>query len=228
MDFFSKQRILGGMFVVLVVLNIVLLGTVWKQFFQKTPETTYDAQLFMQQELSLTEVQMAQLEALRSPHLAQTKQVLDKIHDLKKEITAELFAASPDTAHVEELAKEIGYKYAELERLHYQFFLGLREMFEPEQQEQLHALMEEILRQVQPPPLPQGGAPQPVSLQPPPGGLSQPGRPSQNGRPPRPPEEAKQACQGKQAGVSCQFRDPRGPTVTGTCQMREQLVCVPN
>jgi Spy/CpxP family protein refolding chaperone len=227
MNFFSKQRILGGMFVVLVVFNIVLLGTVWKQIFQKTPETTYDAQQFMQQELNLTEAQMAQLEALRSPHLAQTKQLLDEIHDLKEEITAELFAASPDADHVEDLAKEIGYKYAELERLHFQFFLELREMFEPEQQEQLHALMQEILRQVQPPPLPQGVASQPGSLQRP-GRLSQPGQSPQNGRPPGAPEEAKQACQAKQAGDSCQFTDPRDITVTGTCQMREQLVCVPN
>jgi len=227
MNFFSKQRILGGMFIVLVVLNIVLLGTVWKQFFQKTPETTYDAQQFMQRELNLTEAQMAQLEALRSPYLAQTKQLLDEIHDLKEEITVELFAASPDAAYVEDLAKEIGYKYAELERLHFQFFLGLREMFEPEQQEQLHALMQEILRQVQPPPLPQGVAPQPGFPQQP-GRLSQSGQPPQNGRPPGAPEEAKQACQGKQAGASCQFRDPRGTTLTGTCQMRDQFVCVPN
>ncbi len=229
MDFFSKQRILGGMFVALVVLNIVLLGTVWKQFFQKTPEVTYDAQQFIQQELNLTEAQMAQLKVLRSPHLAHTKQLLDEIHDLKKEITAELFTASPDAEHVEELAKEIGNKYAELEHLHFQFFLGMREMFEPEQQEQLHALMQEILRQVQPPSLPQGVSPQldPAQL---PDRLGQPGQMPPNGRPggPGPPEEAIQACQSKQVGESCGFPDPRSTTLTGTCQMRDQIVCVPN
>ena len=100
-----------------------LLGTIWTLLLKKPPETASDAQSFMEQELRLTEPQAAQFENLRVPHLVGSKQLLDDIHEVKQAITAELFAATPDIENVNELAAQIGDKYAELEQLRFQYFL---------------------------------------------------------------------------------------------------------
>jgi hypothetical protein len=48
-----------------------------------------------------------------------------------------------------------------------------------------------------------------------------------NDRPPQPPQEAVDACDGKEEGSSCQFESPQG-TITGNCQeIQQQPVCVP-
>lgn len=217
MDFFSKQRIFGGLLVLLVLCNVVFLGLVWKAFFEKErrPDPAYDAQQFMQRELKLTDEQMAQLEALRAPHLAATKEILDDIHAMKERLTTELFAAAPDTAMMDEVTQAIGRRYTELEQMHYQYFLSLRELFDAEQQAEFHELLRDLLRQVQPPPLPQNAQPAADSA---------PGR--EPGRAAGPPQAAIDACQGKQAGDACRFTEPHG-TLTGTCQQKTRLVCVP-
>ena len=60
---------------------------------------------------------------------------------------------------------------------------------------------------------------------------NQPGGASQNnqdGALPagNPPQAAISACASSSAGAVCQFSSPRG-TISGTCQQKQQLVCVP-
>ena len=220
MNVFSKQRLIGALLVGLVVVNVGLLGTIWTQLLKEPPETVSDTQHFMEKELRLTEPQTVQFENLRVPHLVGSKQLLDDIHDLKQAITAELFATEPNVENVAEMAAQIGEKYAELEQLRFHYFLDMRQLVEPEQQEQLEELMGDLLQTVKPPPLPQG-------MQSPPGqpggrppGESQPGQPG-------PPQEAIDACSEYAEGEACQFNAPHG-VITGTCRMREQLACVPD
>lgn len=48
-------------------------------------------------------------------------------------------------------------------------------------------------------------------------------------RPQGPPPEAYSACEGKNAGDEAQFTDPRGETVTGTCEQQgDRLVLRPD
>jgi Spy/CpxP family protein refolding chaperone len=211
----TTQRIVMGMLLGLVVLNIGLLGTIWALFVKKPAEISNDTQYFMAKELQLTELQSEQLEALRAPHLVETKQLLTEIYELKQMISAELFEMSPNVEQVDELAGRIGEKYTELEQLRFQYFLEMREMFEPDQQEELEKLMGELLRTIQPAPLPAGARPQA-------GAPLQETLPGQSGA----PLEAKDACSGKSEGQACQFMTPHGVEV-GTCRMHEQLVCVP-
>ncbi len=223
MNVFSKQRLVGALLVGLVLLNVGLLGTIWTQLLKEPPETVSDTQRFMEKELRLTKPQTVQFENLRGPHLVGSKQLLDDIHDLKQAITAELFATEPNIENVAEMAAQIGEKYAELEQLRFQYFLDMRQLVEPEQQEQLEELMGELLKTVKPQPLPQGMQPPPGQPGGPPPGESQPGRPGQPG----PPQEAIDACSEQAEGDACQFNAPHG-VVTGTCRMLEQLVCVPD
>lgn len=45
-------------------------------------------------------------------------------------------------------------------------------------------------------------------------------------RPQGPPPEAYSACEGKNAGDVAQFTDPRGETVTGTCEQQDDRLAL--
>ncbi len=253
MNYFSTQRLTIWSIIILVLLNIFTMATFW--FFQfRQPQTTpqggqseqagqsrQSRQLrqpgqpgnvrnFLQEELDLTDEQARQFEELRQQHFEQSKVIADANQQLKRALMEEVFAAVPDTAKMQELAGEIGAKQTEIETLRFNHFLELKALCQPEQLEKFQALFYEILPPTNPP---QPGR-QPQAGRPPqPGGLQEPGRPPEAGRQPghqgqgRPPQEAIDACRGKNQGNSCQFTSPHG-AITGTCRsIGNQLACAP-
>ena len=236
MNFFTKIRITSWLLGLLVLLNVLTLGTIWFQQFRRPPaplspqdKRSEDQQRFLEQELGLTEQQSQQFQTLREQFFLQSNTIMHEIHQLRKTMTDELFSSSPDTQKAHKLAEEIGAKHAEQERLMFHHFLELASVCQPAQREKFQALMRELLEMLKPPEPP--GPPGEARPGEPPWGPGERGaqtfgRPSD--LPPRElPWEIVEACDGKREGDSCEFVTLRGDTKTGNCQtIQNRLACI--
>ena len=158
MDFFTKKRLATLSIVILMLLNLMTLGTIWLQRFrhpQPEQPPPHDnrperVQRFLEKELGLTNKQAEQFKELREQHFAQSHAIRNEIHLLKKEITDELFNPAPNTEKVEKLAKEIGAKEGELEKLLFRHFQDLMSVCQQEQREKFKSLIHDLLRMIKP------------------------------------------------------------------------------
>lgn len=178
MAIFTKNRVMNGGIILLVIVNIGVLVTLGLPLFRRPPGEK-PAQQFLQDELHLTDGQIRQMEDLKTLYQGKMKILDDDIRTLKEAILAEVFRASPDAENVARFAEQIGTKYAELERLRFQHFLALKSLFQPEQAEKFQSLMRDILR----PPAPPDAERRPEQNRPP-----RPGESPDQRKPPRPDE----------------------------------------
>jgi Spy/CpxP family protein refolding chaperone len=219
MTIFTQQRITAWIIGLLLILNILSVGTLWFFQFRRQPPPPEigpgPVQHFLEAELQLTQEQAQQFARLRQEHSQAAKALNDAGHQLKGTLLNEVFTDAPDVEKVTRLAEEIGQKQTELELLLFQHFLALKSLCSPEQADRLQSLIHEIV----PPP----GSP------PPPGQSPDQRQPSGAAPPPgaEPPREAVDACRGQEQGTSCQFTMPHG-TEAGVCQrIGNRLACVP-
>jgi len=243
MNFFTKIRVTSWIIGLLVLLNMLTLGTLWFQQFRRPPNKPLPQDnrsetilWFLQRELDLTEQQAQQFQTLRQQYLLTSRTIMSEIHQLREELTDELFAASPDAQKADKLAEEIGAKHAALELLLFRHFLELKAVCQPAQQTKFQSLIRDLLEMMKPPDQPRSpGAARPG--EPPPGGP--PLKSGETGEqtidrpaglsPRQPPREAVEACNSKHAGDACEFVTLHGDTKTGNCQTIQNLMaCVPS
>ncbi|OGL48647.1 MAG: hypothetical protein A2161_04435 [Candidatus Schekmanbacteria bacterium RBG_13_48_7] len=158
MDFFTRQKFFIWIIIVLVILNLLSIASIWFKHFMRPslpPPPRADGagnvQLFLEKELNLSKEQAQKLKELREQHRNQIKYNLDLIHELKEQATRELFLSSPDKEKMGSLVKEIGSRQTELERLHFNYFMELSSICNPEQRVKLQSLFHEILQMSKPP-----------------------------------------------------------------------------
>jgi len=163
MDIFTKKRSTSWIIILLILLNFSTLAMLWYSHLRRPPlsppppgggERPAALQHFLARELDLTEEQSQKLKKLREKHFFQSKAILDKSHQLKERINAELFASVPDAAKVERLAAEIGEKQADLEKLRFSHFGDLMSICEEGQKAKFKSLLHELLRMTGPPKAP--------------------------------------------------------------------------
>ena len=153
MDIFTQKRATTWTIIVLVVINLVALGTILWHVTRKPhappppqkrgPDQT---QYFLRNELDLSEQQAQRFEELGRYHREESVRILDDIYRLKAEMMIELFHEEPDLGRVENLAEKIGSKEAEKEMLLFNHFLDLAEVCEPEQREKFNTIIHELLK----------------------------------------------------------------------------------
>lgn len=177
MAIFTKERVMNGGIIFLVIVNVTILGILGKLFLTRPPAPA-PAQRFLQDELQLTEAQIQRVEELKRLYQGKMKPLDDDIRALKEAMMEEVFLSSPDTQKVDQLAAAIGARQAELERLRFQHFLALKSLFQREQTEKFRTLIQDIFR---PPALP--GSERPPNQNRP----RRPGEPSERKEQPQPP-----------------------------------------
>lgn len=157
MDFFTKKKLTTWAIVILVILNLSTLATLWFLELKRPPllpsprSGIGDVQPFLRRKLGLSEEQERQFRELRQRHFDRTNAMMDEIHQLKKEVMAELFVPQPDVEKVRRLSDEIGARQAELERLLFFHFQDLKAVCKPKQREKFRALMNDLLEMTRPP-----------------------------------------------------------------------------
>lgn len=160
MDVFSKNRLTVWGMAVLVLLNMLLLGTLWWGLIRRIPEhrPQGDGQgrhramtQFLQRELDLNAQQREQLQSLFEEHVGQMSLVMRDMHAYRQDMHRALFAEDANSTQLTELSEKIGQKQAEVERLRFQHYKDMASLCNPQQRERLQGLVGEILLRAGPP-----------------------------------------------------------------------------
>jgi len=152
MDFFSSRRFVSIVLVILVVLNLVLLGALWQQNFNKTPEkkktvkvySYKNKQSFFEKELGLSAEQSQTFDTLRRQHFQSTIPSLVAISGLKKQLIEEALKETPDSLAIKTLSERIGRQQALIEYRLAWHFNGLSKTCTPEQRDSLEQILERL------------------------------------------------------------------------------------
>lgn len=158
MDWFKKQKLSSWIIALLVALNVLTLATLWSVRFDRPrkgfqppgagagPEGPDNRVMgLLQEELNLSEGQIAQIRAMRESHFEAFRDFETRAMELRRGIMDALFADPSDTVRIREMAEALGRLYAERELKNAEHFQQLREVYTPAQREQFRSLMHEIL-----------------------------------------------------------------------------------
>jgi len=162
MDLLSKNRILTGGIVMLILLNVAVLGTLWWQAGKEPgppPPGRAGPREFMEKVLQLSGRQKKQFEDLREGYQRESEQIMVQLRGTRRELYDALGTmGSSDTAGVPK-TEEIGRLQAKMELLTIRHFQSLRALCDEGQREKFDGLMRDVFGRVsgQPPPPP--GAP---------------------------------------------------------------------
>lgn len=152
MDFLSSRRFISIVLAILIVLNLVLLGTLWWQN-SRTPQKNEKAtgtykyknkQSFFEKELNLTDTQSKQFDTLRRQHFQGTLPALVAISGLKRQLIQEAVKAEPDTLVIKSLSGRIGRQQAVIEYRLAWHFNSLSKVCTPEQRDSLQQVLERV------------------------------------------------------------------------------------
>jgi len=143
-----KRKLLVLGIIILVIANISALATiVYNRCFKS--EETYPSPgprhsfAFLRRELSLTEDQMAQLEARRTSFEKQIVEIRIKLREKREALMEEIRAAVPDSTRIDQLVDEIGTLQLELEKQTIRHILQEKAILTPEQREKFFSMFEE-------------------------------------------------------------------------------------
>ena len=170
MDYIRQNRVMGWSVLVLVVLNVLALGTLWwthlnppdiraERPMRGGPGGGRGAQRgqggpdvleFIEGELNLDAQQTQAFRGLRQQLFQDTFETLRAIHDLKQNLLQTVFASDTDPNQIEKLAHEIGQLQASLEIAQAKHFEKIKALCTPDQKEHFMQLIDDILNMTRP------------------------------------------------------------------------------
>lgn len=179
MNVFTDKRTTNFLVIALVILNLVLLGTLWFTRMIQQEEGAAAAERrvesdqsgareirdrqndrllhFLRKELDFTQYQVDEFLRLRRDHFEKSDRLQRRMDDLRKEMMDHLLEEEPDRTRVEKLAEAVGQKLAEHEKAVFEHFLQLMAVCNAEQKVKYKRLLREILHQLRPPRRPPPG-----------------------------------------------------------------------
>ncbi|MFC2157749.1 Spy/CpxP family protein refolding chaperone [Acidobacteriota bacterium] len=174
MDIFSKKYFMTWAIVILVILNMIALGTIYFSRIQRPrpmhppeegqgPESIH---FFLKQELNLSEGQMDQFKRMGDEHRRQTQPLQDRIHRLKKDMMGEMFSPTLGEEEMDRIAEEIGRLEAQIQKALFSHFKDFASICDTEQRQKFEVLINDVL-DLSRPPAPEG-PPGPDRKRPPP------------------------------------------------------------
>jgi Spy/CpxP family protein refolding chaperone len=143
-----KRKLLVLGIIILVIANISALVTIAYNRWFKSEEAFRSASprhsfAFLCGELSLTEDQMAQLQALRASFDNQIGEVRITLREKRAALMEELRRAAPDSTRINQLIDEIGTLQSELQKQAIRYMLQEKATLTPEQREKFFSMFEE-------------------------------------------------------------------------------------
>lgn len=129
-DYRNKKRILIGIIIVLVLINLTALGTLgydkYKRNHNKKTESRQEnkkienkgdrIKQFVKKELNLNEKQCSVYFRSMDENFAQSKLMLEKIGKCKKQIIEQTISENPDTVLMNKLCDSLGYFHNRMQR----------------------------------------------------------------------------------------------------------------
>lgn len=155
MDVFKQNRYLMITIILLVILNLSVLFLLWQNtgqqpVAQEKPPRTEQAkpktQQVLKDELGFDDEQVKQFDRIRDEYRKQIGQLNHKIGEIKSQMFNEALIDNPQNVLPDSLLKLTLDKQLEIEQLTLKYFLDLKELCNPEQEEKLNLLIEELFR----------------------------------------------------------------------------------
>jgi Spy/CpxP family protein refolding chaperone len=149
--FFSQNRLLIGLVIFLLVLNISAISSIIYHRVRETknislpvqPPVPREARIpgegrFLRDFLELDRNQFEQFRNTRHAFQAKAFSITEELREKKVEFLEELNNNNPDTGRIEEISEDIGQLHKELRLETGKYYLKLRRICNPEQQQKLH------------------------------------------------------------------------------------------
>ncbi|MGG9962566.1 Spy/CpxP family protein refolding chaperone [Ferruginibacter sp. SUN106] len=192
MNFFTNNRLLSVITLLLLTANIATLGYLWTHKNNaggniQPPPPTGQVFEFVTKELQLDSAQQLSYKKLREEHQAGQRPLQDSIRKAKDEFFELLKQPAPVEALVQQQSSKVAAAEQQLELFTFRHFQKLRAICTATQQKKFDDIIQDVLRRMAPAKRPQGPPPPGIrgGMPPPPGEGPGPGG---EGMPPPPPE----------------------------------------
>lgn len=162
MDIFTRQKFVKWILLILVLVNLVSIGTLWYMHFSKgqlpppphpgaKPDLVQRSMMqFLVKEIELNEEQAQQFYEIQDTFFKETRVFVDENERLRREITDAAFMLHPDRNKFEQLSARIGANQMQLERHRVHFFADLIAACTDDQKEHLIELLRYTLERSRP------------------------------------------------------------------------------
>lgn len=148
MDYFRKNKLLGILVLLLVVVNITVLALLWfqKGTHKRGPgrDGSRHGQEFLEMQLNLSDEQLQQVKQMRRDHFGKMQSLHEASRDARKKLHG-LWNVENSEANAENAANEIGRIHGQIELQTYRHFAGIREILNETQKEKFDEIITEVL-----------------------------------------------------------------------------------
>lgn len=144
----NKQKIIVGLAIVLVAINLVLVGFIF--FGHRRPQPGEGPRRLIIEKLGLDDAQIASYEKLIGWHRSEMKRTNDEMFKLKKDLYGSL--VSEENTGKDSLISLIGHKQMEVEQINLKHFSDIRNLCRGDQRLRFDELTKEIADLFQPHP----------------------------------------------------------------------------
>jgi len=172
----TKNRVLYIALAILVLLNLISVGSMWMTRFFGAPPLTErfihqgpppgmqpgpppgmhpgghmqkDGRMFLAEELRFSKEQAEKFEKLRDEHFNSSRKVIDEMHKSMDDMM-ELLKSGGDEKKAEEFANQTSAKQKELQILAFKHFKSIREICDDKQKEKFDSILKDVSKMMGP------------------------------------------------------------------------------
>jgi len=171
----TKNRFLYIALALLVLLNIVTLGSMWAMRFCGKPQPPFgmhqppgmqppfgmqqhpgmppmkDGRLFLAEELRFTPEQDEKFKKLRDEHFTTSRKLIEEMHKSMDNMMEQIKTKENNDSKAEEYASISSLKHKELQILAYKHFKSIRDICDDKQKEKFDSMLKDITKMMAPP-----------------------------------------------------------------------------
>lgn len=144
-------------FIIMLVLNILVLGSIWMvkkegRSFDDDRAVQFRMQRFMERELDFSDEQKQAFEKLRRDHIQKTRNIYGDIRRNRQALYSELQGENrPDTSErMDSLTSQIGESQALLDAAVFEHFIQIRGMCTEVQKQKFDQIIEKVMQRLEP------------------------------------------------------------------------------
>lgn len=155
MDYAQKYKWAVTGFIIMVILNIIVLATIWAvrhdghQHSRNVP-VPFRMQRFMERELNFSKAQKETFRQLRKEHIRESRAIHKEIRQYRRALLGQLHSRKTGQIRVDSLANLIGHAQARLDAAIYNHFVEVRSICDEEQKKKFDRIIRRVIQRLEP------------------------------------------------------------------------------
>lgn len=154
----NKVKLYGWLAALLLVVNIATIATIFYQIRDEDlnevlviePDSPGFNGRYFRHQLGFDATQMEQFRVANRQFRTQANLIISSINEQKQAMYAQLTADQPSDEEIQRIATQIGHQHQALKMETARFYLALRQIATPEQQQRLEKIFEPLFRTIPP------------------------------------------------------------------------------